>query len=365
MRLGITGGSGFIGWHLRCLLLERPDLEVTIANEGEFASVDSLIDFVRHCDAIIHLAGMNRGNEDVIYRTNVELAQALTDACRKASSCPRIVFANSIQSDLDNAYGRSKRDAWEVISRWSSESGSSCVNAVLPNVFGEHGRPFYNSVVATFCFQLANGQEPEIIEDRVVPLIHVREVVELLLNAALCGNAVELRPCGREIRVSELLAMIKDLDTNYRMAVIPDLSDSFVRDLFNTYRSFLFPTFYPVYPKMNKDDRGELFEAVVTRSGGQAFLSTTKPGITRGNHYHVKKFERFLVVKGKARIKVRRLLFEDVHEFVLDGEVPGYVDIPTLHTHNITNIGDGELITLFWADEIFDSRAPDTYAEQV
>lgn len=365
MKLGITGSSGFIGWHLRCLLLERPGIEVSTANEDEFASDDRLAEFVSSCDAIIHLAGMNRGDEDEVYRVNVELARALVRACRIALSTPRIVFANSIQVDIDNAYGRSKREAWGLLSEWSAKTGSQCVNAVLPNVFGEHGKPFYNSVVATFCFQLANRQEPEIIEDRAIPLIHVRDVVELLLDAAIRGKQRELRPQGTAYRVSELLRLLRHLDSQYRSGIIPDLSEPFKRRLFNVYRSYLYPHFYPVHPKINQDARGVLFESVVSKGGGQAFVSATRPGVFRGNHYHVHKFERFLVVRGRAVIKIRKLLHDDAQEFVLDGNEPGYIDIPTLHTHNITNIGEEELITLFWADEIFDPQAPDTYAHAV
>lgn len=365
MRLGITGSSGFIGWHLRCLLLERPDIEVLEANEEEFSSHEQLAEFVSGCDFIIHLAGMNRGEEEEVYQTNVELARKLTDACTSTASRPGIVFSNSIQIERDNAYGRAKREAWRIILNWSEKAGAKCVNAVLPNVFGEHGRPFYNSVVATFCYQLANGQKPEIIEDRVIPLIHAREVVELLLEAAIDGKSGELRPQGKEMRVSDLLELMRHIDFEYRQGIIPDLSDPITSSLFNTYRSYLFPSYYPVYIELKEDRRGGLFEAVKARSGGQAFMSTTRPGVTRGNHYHVGKFERFLVVAGQARIRLRRLLHEDIEEFIIDGSHPGYVDIPTLHTHNITNIGTDELVTLFWAGEIFDPQVPDTYPEAV
>lgn len=365
MRLGITGSSGFIGWHLRCLLRERPDLEVITANEKEFSSDELMGTFVSDCDAIIHLAGMNRGSEEDVYNVNVWLARALVGACEERKAAPRIIFANSIQFERENAYGRSKKEAWDTIAQWAEKAGAHCVNVILPNVFGEHGRPFYNSVVATFCFQLADGQKPEIIEDRVIPLIHVRDVAELLLEAAEGGKGGEMRPQGKEVTVSELLNLLRQIDAEYRKGVLPDLSDVFVRKLFNAYRSFLFPSFYPVYPKVNEDERGSLFETVVARSGGQSFMSTTKPGIIRGNHYHVNKFERFLVVRGNALIRLRRVLTDQVYEFKLGGDIPGYVDIPTLHTHNIMNIGEEELITLFWADEIFDPQAPDTFSEQV
>ena len=365
MRLGITGSSGFIGWHLRCHLLQRPEIECVFANEDEFSSGDALKDFVSQCDAIIHLAGMNRGKEQKVYETNVTLAEKLVKACEEKRVGPHIIFTNSIQYKLNNAYGRSKREAWSIIKKWSQKIGAKCTNVILPNVFGEHCRPFYNSVVATFCYQLANGYEPKIIEDRVIPLIHVGKVAEIFIKILQEGLEGDVRPEGKEIKVSKLLDLLSNLDSTYKQGIIPEVSDSFIRQLFNTYRSYLFPSFYPVRPRVNIDERGELFETVVSKSGGQCFVSTTKPGITRGNHYHVNKFERFFIVKGEALLRLRRLLSDDIEEFYIDGRDPGYVDIPTLHTHNITNIGEGELITLFWADEIYDPENPDTYAEFV
>lgn len=363
--LGITGSSGFIGWHLRCHLLHRPGIECLYANEEEFSSHVALRQFVSRCDAIVHLAGMNRGGEQEVYNTNIFLTEALLRTCVDEDARPHIVFANSIQCEKDNAYGRSKRDSWGKIEEWSRRNGARCTNVILPNVFGEHCRPFYNSVVATFCYQLANGEKPRIIEDRVIPLIHVGEVAELFIWIIENNILGEVRPNGREIQVSELLDLLRSLDFAYREGIIPDISDNFTRCLFNTYRSYLYPAFYPVNPEIKLDERGRLFETVISKSGGQCFISSTSPGLTRGNHYHINKFERFLVVKGKALIRLRRLFHDEVHEFYIEGDRPGYIDIPTLHTHNISNIGDEGLITLFWADEIFDPEKPDTYAEPV
>jgi UDP-2-acetamido-2,6-beta-L-arabino-hexul-4-ose reductase len=167
------------------------------------------------------------------------------------------------------------------------------------------------------------------------------------------------------MRVSEMLARVRDLAAAYAEGVVADLRDPLDLQLFNTYRSYLFPRHYPVPIERHRDPRGSLFEAVRTRHGGQCFLSTTRPGITRGNHYHLRKIERFLVVRGEARIRVRRLFASDVTEFSVRGDEPAYVDMPTLHTHDITNVGDADLLTLFWAHEIFDPAAPDTIPEPV
>ena len=365
MRVGITGSSGFIGWHLRCLLHERRDIEVIEANEEEFSSLDKLRGFVRSCDGVFHLAGMNRGPSEDVYKTNVEIAELLVEACKSTDSRPHVVFANSVQMERDNPYGRGKRKAAETLRKFSEETGASLTNVILPNVFGEHGKPFYNSVVATFCHQLAKGEKPEIIEDNQMDLLHVRDAVELMLDSMENGVNGDMQPGGRAIKVSSLLKVLHNMDTCYRSGVVPDLSDMFNLQLFNTYRSFLFPSFYPTYPELSSDNRGWLFELIRTESGGQAFASSTEPGVTRGNHYHVRKFERFLVIKGEATISLRRLLTDEVTSFNVSGEQPAFVDIPTLHTHNITNIGQDGLLTLFWAGEFFDSERPDTYPEVV
>lgn len=365
MRIGITGSSGFIGWHLRCLLYEKQDIEVIEANEDVFHSLDKLTAFVRFCDGIFHLAGMNRGPDEEIYNTNVKLAELLVGACKSAESKPHLVFANSVQIKEDNPYGKGKRRAAEILHRWAGESGSSFSNLVLPNVFGEHCKPFYNSVVATFCHQLAREEKPEIIEDREMDLLHVRDVSEIMLGAMENKTDGEIFPRGRTIRVSRLLQKLINMDVDYRGGLIPDLSDSFDLQLFNTYRSYLFPDFYPVYPELRSDNRGWLFEFVRSESGGQAFASNTEPGITRGDHYHVNKFERFLVIKGEATIRVRRLLTENTISFTVSGDQPAFIDMPTLYTHNITNTGEESLLTLFWASELFDPEQPDTYKEVV
>ena len=365
MRVGITGSSGFIGWHLRCLLHERRDIEVIEANEEEFSTLDRLRGFVSSCDGVFHLAGMNRGSDEDIYATNIEIAELLARAFQSTDSSSHVVFANSVQMEKDNPYGRGKRRAAEILRRSAAETGSSFTNVVLPNVFGEHGKPFYNSVVATFCHQLAKGERPEIIEDNQMNLVHVRDAVELMFEAMENRVNGDMQPGGRAINVSSLLKVLKDMDMCYRSGVVPDLSDMFHLQLFNAYRSFLFPSFYPTYPELRSDNRGWLFELIRTENGGQAFASMTEPGVTRGNHYHVKKFERFLVVKGEAKISLRRLLTDEVITFDVSGEKPAFVDIPTLHTHNITSIGEDGLLTLFWASEFFDSERPDTYTEVV
>jgi len=365
IKVGITGIDGLIGWHLRSFLHGQKGVEVRGADKPEFASKDQLLKFVAGCDVIVHLAGLNRGDEAEVARANVEITEALLGACRAAGARPHIIFSSSTHIYRDTAYGKSKRGCTELIRAWAAENKTVFSNLILPNVFGEGGQPFYNSAVSTFCHQLANGQEPEIIKDVEVELLHAQRVAReifALINKPVDGD---VSPAGTKMPVSQLLSKIQQMADSYAGHVIPDLRTPFDLDLFNTYRSYLFPKHAPVAIELKKDPRGFLFEASKSPNGGQTFISSTVPGITRGNHYHTQKMERFLVINGKASVRVRKLFSKDVHEFFVDGGKPAYIDMPTLHTHNITNVGDGELLTLFWSNEIFDPANPDTYQETV
>lgn len=365
MRIGITGSNGLIGWHLRSYLHGRTEIETVLADRAAFASDEALEEFVSRCDAIVHLAGMNRGDDGEIEMTNVDLVARLIRALERSNSAAHVVFASSAHIDRDTAYARSKRKGAELLEAWAARSGGRVTILVLPHVFGESGKPFYNSVVSTFCHQLAKGDEPEIKIDGDLELLHAQRVAEIAVDAILRGQTGRLVPAGEKMKVSALLVKLRGLAESYRGMVVPDLRRPIDLDLFNTYRSYLFPRHYPVSLQLRTDPRGALFEAVKTHNGGQSFISTTKPGITRGNHYHRRKVERFLVIQGKALIRLRRLFSDDVVEYAVDGAVPQYIDMPTLHTHSITNAGAGEVVTLFWSHEIFDPAAPDTYAEKV
>jgi UDP-2-acetamido-2,6-beta-L-arabino-hexul-4-ose reductase len=365
MRIGITGAKGLLGWHLSCFLNAQGAHTRMRADRDVFESATRLQDFVASSEAIVHFAGMNRGDDELIEEVNIRLVDQIIDACRSVNAVPHILFSSSTHVTRDTAYARSKRACAEKLQTWAKAEGSKFTNVVIPNVFGEGGKPFYNSVVSTFCHQLANGQRPQVLSDVTNELIHAQGVCAQIGEFIESGETGEKRLTGTPLSVSALLKKIDDFDQSYRGSVIPDLRDSFDLSLFNTYRSYLYPDYYPIATKLHIDDRGSLFEAVKSLNGGQTFISTTKPGITRGNHYHLKKIERFLVLKGEAKIQIRRLFSDEIKEFAVSGREPVIIDIPTLHTHNITNTGHEELTTLFWAHEIFNPASPDTFAEPV
>lgn len=364
--IAITGAEGFLGWHIRCHLKQSTGLSSRPVFQPEFASSEALAQATGSPSVVLHLAGMNRGPESEVYETNIELARKLTAAMELRGIAPTILFANSTHSLGDTAFGRSKREASRILAEWAQARGARYVDVILPHLFGEGGKPFYNSGFATFCHQLAKGEEPQIIQDGQLELIHAQRVAAIFLEWALDGTTSgEVRAEGTPMRVSEALARLKALHETYQSGIIPALSDPLDLEFFNTYRSYLYPEHFPVRLTLHQDERGGLFEAVKTHHGGQAFLSTTIPGITRGRHYHHHKVERFLVVSGEAEIKIRRLFDDEVRVFRVTGTEPCFIDMPTFHTHEITNVGVGELLTFFWSHEIFDSTHPDTYLEPV
>ncbi|GEP33643.1 epimerase [Nocardioides szechwanensis] len=364
MKVVITGGHGFLGWHTACRLRALRGVEARRLGRGE---QEELHASVAEADVVIHIAGINRAASDAaVQQGNEDLARELAAAVVAAGRPIRLVYANSIQADLDNPYGVGKAAAASILRQAAGEVGGSLADVLLPNLFGEHGKPHYNSFVATFCRVVADGGTPSVTDDKAVLLLHAQSAAQHLIDAMEGACDVQLRPEGELKRVSEVLSLLRGFHELYERGETPALTDPFLVDLFNTYRSYTFPQMFPMHPQVHSDERGDLVETGRSHGGtGQAFVSTTRPGFTRGDHYHLHKVERFFVVRGEAEISLRRLLHEEVVTFQLGGDRPGFVDMPTLWVHNITNVGDEELVTMFWADQLLDPVRPDQYPEQV
>lgn len=367
-RVVITGGRGFIGRNLRVALDRRKDLEVACFDRNDPA--ERMWAAVAGADVIYHLAGVNRPKHPDEFRTgNTELTAELCRRLVAAGGSPTVVFASSIQAARENPYGSSKRAAEEAIEAWSVESGGSAVIFRLSNVFGKWGRPGYNSVVATFCHNIAHGLPIRLDDpDASIELVHVVDVV------AAFAHVLHTRPRGLARRtagpvVDTTVGELADRITAYRAAQfspnLPDLSGHFDRALFSTYLSYLEPTGLAFDLDMHADERGGLAELVRESHAGQIFVSRTRAGVTRGNHYHDTKVERFMVVAGEAVVRLRRVGGSDVHQYGVNGDQPQAVIIPPGMVHSIENVGRDEMITLFWADEVFDPDRPDTYSEPV
>ncbi|GAB3800093.1 NAD-dependent epimerase/dehydratase family protein [Humibacter antri] len=363
MTIALTGAGGFLGWHTRCAA-HASGLTTRRVEVGDGFDIDTASDAVSGATRLVHLAGVNRASDNDILEGNLLFARQTADALLNASAPPAIVlFANSTQAGNGTVYAEAKARAAAVLAAAAEKAGVEFIDVRLPNLFGEHGRPFYNSVVATFSHQLAVGEPPRIHEDRELTLLHAQNAADALLGVA-SPEAAER--AGTTETVSGVLSRLTTMADTYGRGEIPDLSSPFDRDLFNTYRAAAFDTTTPLPLRRHADARGSFFEIVRHHGGpGQSSFSTTAPGVTRGQHYHRRKVERFTVLSGEAVIALRRLFTTEVLEFRAGSDSPLSIDMPTMWAHNITNIGDSTLYTSFWADELFDPERPDTVPEDV
>jgi UDP-2-acetamido-2,6-beta-L-arabino-hexul-4-ose reductase len=378
LKIGITGQAGFVGTHLyNTLGLFTDKFRRVPFKDDFFYDTRVLEEFVSECDVIVHLAAMNRHTDpQVIYETNLGLVNKLIAACESTKSTPHVLFSSSTQEERDNLYGKSKKEGRQLFENWALKNKAKFTGFVIPNVFGPFGNPYYNSVVATFCHQLTHNEQPKIEIDIEIKLIYVSELVNEIISRIEVKQSesnetenIETVPVQHtsQIKVSTLLEKLSKFKSDYfEKGIIPNLDETFDRNLFNTFLCYIdHAAFFPFKLKLNTDERGSFIETVKLNSGGQVSFSTTVPGITRGNHFHTRKAERFAVIKGKARIEIRKTGTEKVISFELDGKQPSFVDMPIWFTHNITNIGDEELYTIFWINEHFNPDDPDTFLEKV
>jgi UDP-2-acetamido-2,6-beta-L-arabino-hexul-4-ose reductase len=358
MKLGVIGADGFLGWHVRCRAYAL-GVECVPINRETMADPTELGQALHGVDAVIHCAGTNRGTDQEVNDGILDPARRLAEAIQRARHPIRVVYANSTQCRDPSVYGIAKQRAADILG-----SGAGLSNVVLPNLFGEHGRPYYNSFVATFCHQLAEGDLARVVRDREVPLLHAQDAARVLIGeASMTGDQViDLEPDAERVAVSQVAHLLREFDVVYRTGELPDIADGLRLRLFNTYRSHLFPARYPIPMQPRPDQRGTLVECVRTGSaGGQAFISTTEPGAVRGEHVHLRKFERFLVVSGEVEISLRRLCTDDVIRFRVSGTHPAAVDMPTMWAHKMVNLGDAPATTFFWSNELLRAEDPDTF----
>ncbi|MFO6464836.1 NAD-dependent epimerase/dehydratase family protein [Jannaschia sp. KMU-145] len=370
MKIVVTGAGGLIGHHAAVRLHaancaarfrgDAPPYRTVALDRAGFQDDATLREAVTDADAVLHFAGVNRGPDDAVEAGNPAIARRLAETCRNAGSTPHVVYANSIHAGTATPYGRSKAAAVEIIA-----GIGAMTDLRLPHIFGEGARPFYNNVTATLIAKLLAGETPDLDPDGRVQLLHAGAAAEIAIDAVISAAPRRIEPEGRSMTVPDLWEWLHRFHRLYTANTYPDLSDPFDRDLFNSYRAATYPDGWPRPLARNTDARGMLFEAVKGGGGGQTFLSTTAPGVTRGDHFHLGKIERFLVLEGEADIRMRPALGTEVHTYRVTGAAPAAVDMPTLWTHSIENVGTDPLLTLFWTHDLFDPTAPDTYADKV
>ena len=363
MKILVTGSAGFIGKHLVEALRRRPEVEVIEYDLGSTAAELNL--GLREVDVIYHLAGVNRPQSVEEFKIgNADFTESLCSSLFALGRKPVFVLSSSIQATLDNPYGQSKRAAETVVARWAEREGVQAIIFRLGNVFGKWCRPNYNSVTATFCYNIAHDLPITIADpNRELTLVYIDDVVAALLEclSSAAKPGCEYREIKTSYRISlgNLAAKLRAFRGSRQTLLLPSFEDELTRRLYATYLSHIDGSQFSYCLEQRTDGRGSLAEFMKSPYFGQIFVSRTRPGITRGNHYHHTKTEKFLVVEGEAVVRFRHIRGGEIIEHFVNGREFKVVDIPPGYAHSIENIGAGELVTLFWASEIFNPQQPD------
>ncbi|QQG47694.1 MAG: NAD-dependent epimerase/dehydratase family protein [Candidatus Woesebacteria bacterium] len=366
VRVGITGASGFVGTHLRFFLYGQRDKYKPISvQKSDFSTSEKLAKKLKRCDIVVHLAGLNRGEEKEIYEINTKLTKTILTTLDKINKRPKIIFLSSTHNTRNTAYGRSKRDSEKMILDWGTKNRVATFSIVAPHIFGEFAQPYYNSAIASLAYELSKNKKSVVNPDAKVELIYIQDICCLITSLFKKKSSKTIIPNGKKMQLTDIYSLLKNFRDVYFFDIFPKFKNNFELQLFNTFRSYLYPNHFPVNLDLKKDERGAFVEVVKTKTRGQISFSTTHPNIVRGNHYHTRKIERFCVIKGKAEIKIRRLFSKKVYTYKVSGKRPVYIDMPTFHTHSIKNIGKKDLLTIFWINEIYDPKDPDTFPELV
>ena len=377
MKVLITGANGVVGKNLQLHLSERSDVEVScFTREHNESDLQSLVADV---DIVFHLAGINRPEDPAEFKQgNTDLTQSLCKALQAANKKIPVVYSSSIQAAAENPYGDSKRAAEDELLAHAGKTGSPVYIYRLPNVFGKWARPNYNSAVATFCHNISQGLPIQINDPSAqINLVYIDDVIASflqvmdgqlagsgLVNDAFVEGFVEIGQ-QYQISVGDLADQIQAFKDSRDTLITENVGSGLVRALYSTYVSYLEPKQFSYQVPKYGDERGVFVEMLKTKDAGQFSFFTAHPGITRGGHYHHSKTEKFLVIKGKACFRFRHMMTGEFYELHTNGEQPEIVETVTGWTHDITNVGDDEMVVMLWANEIFDRENPDTYAKPV
>lgn len=369
MKILVTGASGFIGKNLIKQLEEFKDY--TIFKYDSTSTLEDLEDYTKDADFIFHLAGTNRPKKEIEFIDgNVTFTLTLLSLLKKHKNKSTIIFSSSLQAKLDNPYGISKKDAEDLIFQYSKDTNAKVLIYRLPNVFGKWAKPNFNSVIATFSHNIANGLPITINDPNVeMTLIYIDDLVSELINGLhgnpnMNGQYAQVEPIYKVKLgyIADLLYSFKETRNNFS---VPKLDDPFIKKLYSNYLSYLPQNGFIYDLKMNIDNRGSFTEFIKTIDRGQVSINISKPGITKGNHWHHSKNEKFLVVSGVGVIRFRKVDTTEVIEYFVSGEKLQVLDIPPGYTHNIENLGTTDMITVMWANEPFNKDNPDTIFEEV
>lgn len=369
MKILVTGSKGFIGKNLIVELKNQGYKEIYEYDID--STLEDLDKYTKDCDFVFHLAGVNRPKDEKEFiEGNFGFTSTLLDSLRKHNNKSIIMLSSSIQAELNNPYGISKKKGEELLFSYGKEVNSKILIYRFPNVFGKWCRPNYNSAVATFSYNIANDLPITINNPNVVMnLIYIDDVVKELISALKCNENKKDEFCYVEpvhkVKLGEIVDLLYSFKQSRENREIPNMEDSFTKKLYANYLSYLPIDQFSYDLKMNIDNRGSFTEFIKTPDRGQVSINISKPGITKGNHWHHTKNEKFLVVSGKGIIRFRKIDEEDVLEYYVSGDKLQVVDIPPGYTHNIENLGGTDMVTVMWANEKFDPENPDTIFMEV
>ena len=369
MKILITGSKGFVG---KNLVAELRNQGFNDLFEYDVDTNPELLDqYASKCSFVFHLAGVNRPKEQSEFMAgNFGFTSVLLQSLKNHNNKAPVLITSSTQAAFENPYGQSKKAGEELIFEYGNENGVQVFVYRLPNVFGKWCRPNYNSGVATFCHNIANDLPIQVNDPEVVMnLVYIDDVMASLIDKLKNGSdnkgTFETVEPVHTIKLGEIVKLINGFKDSRQNLLLPDLGDAFTKKLYSTYLSYL-PVEKFSYPlKMNVDDRGSFTEFIKTPDRGQVSVNISKPGITKGNHWHHTKNEKFLVVSGTGVIRFRKVNSTEIIEYFVSGEKLVVVDIPVGYTHNIENLGQTDMVTIMWVNEIFDKSKPDTFFEKV
>lgn len=366
MKILITGSDGFIARNLIAELRGRGHEELLFCNRS--TTKEELEGYIERCDVLMHLAGVNRPEDEAEYTIgNVGFTEEIVETLMKHHKRIPVVFTSTILNTRHGLYGESKRKAEVLLQGYAEHSGALVFIFRLPNVFGKWCRPNYNSFVATFCYNIAHDLDIRINDSSAqVTLAYIDDVIEELISCIdrKVGGYMEITETC-QTTVGEVAERIIGFKRGRETIEVPHIEDALGKKLYSTYLSYLEPENFRYKLNMHQDRRGSFTEFVHLKELGQISVNVAKPGIVKGNHWHHTKVEKFLVVSGTALIKLRHIVTDKTAEYTVSGECLEVVEIPIGYAHSITNIGKGDLVTIIWANEVFDSQRPDTYYEEV
>ncbi|MEG0660370.1 MAG: NAD-dependent epimerase/dehydratase family protein [Anaerorhabdus sp.] len=366
MKILITGANGFIGKNLSCACMQRGYEVIKFDRDNSF---DDLAKMIHDADFVMHLAGINRPiTIEEFYDGNSNLTTEILELMEKENRNLPILLSSSIQASLDNDYGKSKKMAEDAVFEYGRKTNSNVYVFRLANAFGKWCQPNYNSVVATFCHNIANHIDIQINnKETEVPLVYIDDIVSSFIRCVekeKTEDFLYVEP-AYNVKLGELADLLYGFMDNRKTFHLANMNEGFEKKLYSTFLSYL-PTNEFSYPlKMNTDQRGSFTEFIKTADRGQVSINISKPGVIKGNHWHHTKNEKFLVVSGNGVIRFRRIDSLEIIEYFVSGEKLEVIDIPVGYTHNIENIGDTDLVTVMWCNEIFDKDKPDTFYLEV